>query len=1293
MISHFFIDRPIFAAVLSIVITVMGALALLVLPIAQYPEITPPSVQVSMSYPGASAQVVADTVAAPVEQQVNGVPGMLYMSSQAGNDGSYTLTVTFDLGTDLNTALVMVQNRVTLAQPQLPESVQFEGITIRKKTPDILLVINFYSPDGRYDNIYLSNYAYINVRDEILRLKGISDVNVFGERDYAIRAWLDPQKMAALNIAATDVVAAITSQNTQASPGQIGQPPARSDQSAQLPLDTLGRLSTPEQFGDIVLKTAVGGNVQRSSVGTATALPTSNAPNTDTNGMPTITPPTGTPGTGPALVLQLLTNGVQAPGMATGPTTVVPGGVTTNSPTNAGITGAGTGAPGTSSGSGSSSGSSSGSGTNQGNTTIPAAGTSQPSMAMPSMAMPDTGSVTGSASASSGATSAAGIATPVPYGGPVPGVNAAAWPMRPATSVVHLRDVARVQIGAATYTNGCTFDGKPSAGLAIHQLPGSNALDAANRVRAKMEELKKRFPDGLEYDIAYDTTPYIRESVWDVARTLLEAVGLVALVVLIFLQNWRAALIPLIAVPVAIIGTFAAMAALHFSLNNISLFGLVLAIGIVVDDAVVVVENVERWLDQGLEPREAARKAMDEVTGPVIAIGLVLCAVFVPCAFIPGIPGQFFRQFAVTISVSTAFSAINSLTLSPALAALLLKPRNASPDWLTWLLNLALGWLFRAFNWTFGVTTTAYSWAVGRLVRGSLLVLGVYAGLVALTYFVFTSAPTGFVPDQDQGRLIVGIQLPDSASLDRTNATIAEVETIIRADPAVAHTVSAAGMSLILSTNSSNFGTVFVILKPFDQRQAADLGADAVAARLRKKCAAIQDGTVTVFGAPPIPGLSVASGFKLMVEDRGALGTQPLQTQTDALTADLQRDPNLVGVFSQFRANTPQLYMDVDRTKVASLGVALGDVNQTMQIYLGSADVNNFNAFGRDWHVVVQAEGRYRAREEDVNLLYVRNSQGEMVPLGTLVRLRPVNGPVSIIRYNLYTAAPITGTLRPGASSGDAINTIDADAQRDLPRSMSTEWTELMYMQIKAGNTAIYVFFLAVLMVFLALAALYESWSLPLAVILVVPLCLLCSVGGVLLMHLSVDIFVQIGLVVLVGLACKNAILIVEFAQHLRQQGKERTEAAVEASRLRLRPILMTSFAFILGVVPLVIATGAGAEMRRSLGTAVFAGMVGVTLFGIFLTPVFFALVQWLGEFKPLASASTLWVGSPVVGAGLGTAVAFLLWRIGAAPLVLDLPIGILGGAALGLLIPILRRQIGPLLPGQTPFSERDGRP
>ncbi len=1272
MISHFFIDRPIFATVLSVVITLAGAIAVTSLPIAQYPQITPPSVAVSISYPGASAQIVADTVAAPIEQSVNGVPGMLYMSSQSGNDGSYSLSVIFEVGTNLNTALVMVQNRVMLAMPLLPTQVQSQGITIRKKTPDLLMVISFYSPDGRFSDIFMSNYVLINLKDQMLRVSGVSDVSILGERDYSIRAWLDPQKIAARGLTAVDVANAIRDQNADAAAGQLNSSPSAGANPFERPIDTLGRLCLPEQFEHIIIK-----------VGASATLPKTKTVPTPIPGGGAITLPT--PGSSP---IQPAASGPGSPGapLATGSSSTASGTTSTNLPvapmnlnkaygpaTSSGaLPGGGTtGGGASSSGGGTTPGGAAavGGGTTGGGATGSAASTGMPGLSINS---------------SNATTAASGAGGGQPQQQPPP----------PAPGIVRLKDVARVELGALNYNQSNTFDMHPAVGMGIFQLPGTNALDVADRVRARMAELKKTFPEGIEYEIAYDTTPFISESVADVVRTLFEAVGLVGLVVLIFLQNWRAVIIPMVAVPVAIIGTFAVMAAVGFSLNNISLFGLVLAIGIVVDDAIVVVENVERWLAQGLPPRAATRKAMDEVTGPIIAVALVLCAVFVPCAFIPGITGRFFRQFAVTIAVSTVFSALNSLTLSPALAAILLRRpheslraggvsplshdalRGLTPpaqettgrrqrDPVTWLLDTLLGWFFRLFNRAFAASTAAYGWVISKLLHVSLVVLLAYVGLLVLTYLVFLAAPTGFIPQQDQGRLIASIQLPDASALWRTQAVVAQAEKIALQTPGVAHTISISGSSFAQQVTGSNFGSMFIVLKPFEERRAADMGAEAIMARLRDAWnKEVKEGAVLVFGAPPVPGVSVAGGVKLIVEDRGGMGIATLQQQTDTLVRKLQKYQGLTAVTTSFRSNTPQLFMDIDRTKVASLDVSFDDANKTLGIYLGSLYVNSFNEFGRHWQVTLQAEGRFRSHVSDVNLLQVRNLNGQMVPMGTLVRLNEVGGPIFVQRYNLYTAAPIMGGLRQGASTGEISTDVQAIANETLPLTMGTEWTELMFLQNKEGNNAASVFALAVLCVFLALAALYESWSLPLAVILVVPLCLLCSVGGVIMARLSVDIFVQIGLVVLVGLACKNAILIVEFAKDLRGQGKPRFEATVEASRLRLRPILMTSFAFILGVMPLVIATGAGAEMRRSLGTAVFTGMFGVTLFGIFLTPVFFHLIQGISALPIFSEGVMRWVGSGFIGAFLGATIGYLLVFVQAA----RLPWAPIDGAAAGAL-------------------------
>ncbi|HJZ59738.1 MAG TPA: efflux RND transporter permease subunit [Gemmataceae bacterium] len=1235
--SRFFIDRPIFATVLSLVITLTGAISLAYLPVAQYPRITPPGVSISINYPGASAQEVADSVGAPIEQQVNGVDGVLYMSSNSGNDGSYSLTVTFDVGTDINTALVMVQNRVALAMPQLPAAVQNQGITIRKRTPDMLMIVNFISPDGRYDDKYLSNFATIYAKDELLRVDGVSDINVQGLRDYSMRVWLDPQKLASRNLTAVDVASAIRTQNVDAPAGRIGQPPIGSGQSRQLPIDTLGRLSTPEQFGDIVVKTGdLPPPLSPAAVAIQPSTGARRAPRAR-NTSATSPPSLGTSGGGTS-------SGTSADSSA-GITPVVGlSGDSTTITTN----------PDTSGGSGSTTGTTAAGATDSGGPTDTAM---------------TTGSTTGMAPSGGGAPAAAGGPT---AGGTVGnsslggGALAAGMPS-PSAGIVRLRDVARIELGAQNYNTICSFDGRPSVGLGIYQLPGTNALDVGDRVRAKMAELKEHFPDGVDYVIAYDTTPYIRDSVRDVVRTLIEAIGLVAIVVLVFLQSWRAAIIPLLAVPVAVLGTFAVMAALQFSLNNISLFGLVLAIGIVVDDAIVVVENVERWMDRGLGAKEATYRAMEEVTGPIIAVALVLCAVFVPCAFIRGITGQFFRQFAVTIAVSTVISTISSLTFSPAMAAILLKPRGARRDPVAWVLHVSLGWFFWIFNKASGVGTAAYAWVTGIFMRGSLLVLIVYGSLLVLTGWTFEKAPKGFIPQQDQGRLIVTVQLPDAASLERTNEAVMKIERIARETPGVAHTVTNCGMSFLLQANSPNYASMFVVLDPFAKRQSPELRDTAIMAKLRKRWAAeVPEAIVQVNGAAPVPGLGSAGGFKFMVEDRGGLGVRSLELQMDNLVEKFKAVPYLVDARTQFRSRIPQLYVDIDRAKAAALGVSLQDLNQTLSMYLGSLYVNSYNDFGRHWQVTIQAEGEFRNRAEQIHLFQVRSASGQMVPLSTLVTVKEVAGPISVTRYNLYTAAPINGNVRPGDSDGDAINAINAVAEGTLPLSMRIEWTELMFMQLRAGNTAIYVFLLSVVSVFLALSALYESWSLPLAVILVVPLCLLCSVVGTWrVTGRDVNIFVQIGLVVLVGLACKNAILIVEFAKHLQHQGKSCFEATKEASRLRLRPILMTSFAFIFGVFPLMVASGAGAEMRRSLGIAVFSGMLGVTVFGIFLTPVFYYVIQGMSEARLFRSVRVRAVLSYTLAGSLGGVVGFSLARLQAVPM----PWGPLVGACAGLLL------------------------
>ena len=1091
--AKFFIDRPIFAAVISVIITLAGGIAVFLLPVAQYPEITPPTVQVSCNYPGASATVVADTVAAPIEQQVIGVENALYMSSQSTNDGGYNLTVTFEVGTNLDMAQVLVQNRVNLALPVLPPEVKATGVSVKKKSPNILLVVNLISPGGTYDQLYLSNFATIKVRDELAKIKGVGDVTYLGQLDYSMRAWIDPNRMAARDLSASDVVNALREQNVQVAAGAIGRPPVPTGQAFQYTLSTLGRLTTTQEFGNIVVKTGGDGQLTR---------------------------------------LRDLVTDVREEGG---------------------------------------------------------------------------------------------------------------------------RKIGGIQLGAKVEDTSCTLDGQPAIGLGIFQQPGSNALDTAESIESRMKELKADlpFPPDVDYRIVYDTTPFIDESIHEVFKALRDAIILVAIVVLAFLQSWRATLIPLIAVPVAIVGTFAVMLGLGFSLNNLSLFGLVLAIGIVVDDAIVVVEAVEHHLEHGLSPKEAARKAMDEVTGPIIAISLVLMCVFIPCAVIPGITGQFFRQFALTIAVSTFFSAVNSLTLSPALCGLLLKAKHEQRDPLTRLINLVLGWFFKLFNSGFKVTSDGYARSVGMLLRVSVIVLLVYVGLLGLTAFSFTAVPTGFIPPQDKGYLLVDVRLPDSASLERTQAVMAQVDKIARGDakpqpahadhsggdagvaehaagdhggsdhgntggiPGIAHTITISGQSIVQNAIGSNYGTVYVVLQDFHHRKGNDdLGADAVAAKLRAACyREVQEAAVSVFGAPAVDGLGNAGGFKVMVRDVGALGLDPLQEAADGLAAAGNEQEGIVGMFSAFRSRTPQMYVDIDRERCKAMGVALNEVFLTLQLYLGGYYANDFNDFGRTWQVNLQADPQYRLSPDQVRQLKVRNQKGEMVPLGSVVRVTDRGGPALVIRYDGKTAAAINGGSQPGVSTGTVISTINNTARRELPQGMDHQWTELTKLQIDAGNLAIYVFAAAVVLVFLVLAAQYESLTLPLAVILVVPMCLLSSVIGVAMAGMDINIFVQIGFVVLVGLAAKNAILIVEFAKEKSAHGATPADATVEACRLRLRPIIMTSLAFILGVVPLALAAGAGAEMRSTLGIAVFSGMLGVTVFGIFLTPVFYyVIVSLLGS-------------------------------------------------------------------------------
>lgn len=1046
--ARFFIDRPVFASVISIVIVIVGTLAAWSLPIAQYPEIAPPTIVVSATYPGANARTVAETVATPIELQVNGVEDMLYMSSQSSNDGSMRLTITFAVGTDLDNAQVQVQNRVALAEPVLPEEVRRLGVTVRRSSPDITMVVQLYSPDDRYNTLFLSNYATLRIREPLARLPGVGDINQFGAREYSIRVWLNPLELASRNLSAGDVVAAIREQNLAVAGGNIGAPPlppnnGRYDAPAfQFSVDARGRLTDPEQFADIVLRTGEGGRL------------------------------------------------------------------------------------------------------------------------------------------------------------------------------VRIRDVGRVELGAADYGTATYLNGKPAVGLGIFQLPGSNAITTANAVRAAMERLKADFPPGLDYAISYDTTQFIRESLWDVVRTLLEATLLVVLVVVVFLQGWRASIIPLLAVPVSLIGTCAVLWAMGFSLNTLSLFGMVLAIGIVVDDAIVVVENVERWIEQGLSPRQAAYRAMDEVTGAVIAIALGLSAVFIPVAFIGGITGQFYRQFALTIAFATLLSALNSLTLSPALAALILRPRHAPrQDWLTRLINLLFGWFFRLFNRGLQAATTGYIAVLRRVVRLAALSLLVYVGLLVLTYFGFRAVPTGFIPSQDTGYLLVNLQLPEAAALHRTDRTIQQLARIANDTPGVRDTFAVAGFSFIFGSAQSNAGAMFVVLEPFEDRVGKpELTAQAIAMRLRRAYAQVQEGQALVLPPPPVRGMGNAGGFILNVQDRTGTATpQQLQIATQRLLAAAAQHPQMVqSLLTTYRADVPRADVEIDRTKVKEQGIQMAAVFETMQVFLGSLYVNDFNFLGRTYRVLAQADAPFRDRPEDITQLKVRNNNGQMVPLASLLTVRRTAGPNRESRYNLSPAADINGSAVPGVSTGQALDLMERLANENLPAGFGFEWTGLAFQERQAANTALLVFPLCVLFVWLTHSAEYESFALSTAIILIVPMCLLFGIGGVWLRGLDNNIFTQIGFIVLAGLSAKNAVLIVEFAKQQEDHGRRPFDAAIEAARLRLRPILMTSFAFILGVLPLVWARGAGAEMRQALGTAVFFGMLGVTLFGIFLTPVFYVSIRWL---------------------------------------------------------------------------------
>jgi multidrug efflux pump len=1043
-LSKFFIDRPIFAGVLSLLILIAGLVALRGLPISEYPEVSPPSIVVRAQYPGANPKVIAETVATPLEESINGVEGMLYMGSQATTDGVMTLTVTFKLGTDVDKAQQLVQNRVAQAEPRLPEEVRRLGVTTVKSSPDITMVVHLVSPNDRYDINYLRNYAVLNVKDRLARIEGVGQVQIFGGGDYSMRVWLDPQKVAQRGLSASDVVNAIRGQNVQAAAGVVGASPGLPGVDLQLSINAQGRLQSEEEFGDIIVKTSAGGAVTR------------------------------------------------------------------------------------------------------------------------------------------------------------------------------LRDIARLEMGAADYSLRSLLNNQPAVGMGVFQAPGSNALDISAAVRQTMDELQQFMPEGVECRIAYDPTQFVRASIQSVIQTLLEAIALVVLVVILFLQTWRASIIPLLAVPVSVVGTFAVLHLLGFSINALSLFGLVLAIGIVVDDAIVVVENVERNIEAGLSPREATYRAMREVSGPIIAIALVLVAVFVPLAFISGLTGQFYKQFAVTIAISTVISAINSLTLPPALAALLLKGHDAPKDALTRGMERVFGRGFAAFNRFFHRGSEAYSSGVRRVIARKALMTGLYLALAALTYGLFKTVPGGFVPAQDKQYLIGFAQLPDGATLDRTEEVIQRMGEITRKNPNVEDAIAFPGLSINGFTNSSNSGVVFATLKPFAERKRADQSGGAVAGQLNQAYGEIQDAFIVMFPPPPVAGLGTTGGFKLQLEDRGGMGYDEMDKAVKAFMGKAWQTPELAGMFTSWQVNVPQLYAGIDRTKARQLGVPVTDIFDTMQIYLGSLYVNDFNRFGRTYSVRAQADAPYRARAEDVGLLKVRSNTGEMVPLSALMKVDSSFGPDRAMRYNGYLSADINGGPAPGYSSGQARAAIERIAAETLPPGIGFEWTELTYQEILAGNSALWVFPLAILLVFLVLAAQYESLVLPLSIILIVPMGLLAAMTGVWLSGGDNNVFTQIGLIVLVGLSAKNAILIVEFARELEFAGRTPVQAAIEASRLRLRPILMTSLAFVMGVLPLVLATGAGAEMRAAMGVAVFAGMIGVTAFGLFLTPVFYVLLRGLTGNRPL---------------------------------------------------------------------------
>jgi HAE1 family hydrophobic/amphiphilic exporter-1 len=1034
---HFFIDRPIFAAVLSIVFVLVGGIAYNGLPVAQYPEIAPPTIVVRASYPGADSNTVAATVATPLEEQINGVEDMLYMSSYSTNDGNLALTITFRLGTDLDKAQVLVQNRVSIATPRLPAEVRTQGVTTLKSSPDLMMVVHMLSPDNRYDQLYISNYARNFVRNDLLRLDGVGDLTIFGERQYSLRVWLDPEKLASFGLTSGDVVKAIQEQNVQVSGGALGQEPTPTSAAFAMTVTTQGRFDDPRQFAQVIVRSTPDGRL------------------------------------------------------------------------------------------------------------------------------------------------------------------------------VRVGDIARVELGAQDYSTNSYLNGRPAVALAIFQRPGTNALQASSDIIATMNRLKADFPPGIDYTIVYNPTEFIAESVSAVYHTLFEAAALVVLVIIIFLQSWRTAIIPIVAIPVSLIGSFAMMAALGFSLNTLTLFGMVLAIGIVVDDAIVVVENVERNIAAGQSPREAAHVTMDEVASALVSIALVLVAVFIPTAFIPGISGQFYRQFALTIAVSTIISAFVSLTLSPALAALLLRSHTGTPP------RNAIARFGRAagdlFNRGFRALASAYAATVAWLAWGRLGALAVYAALLALTVWTVVRVPTGFIPQLDQGYAIIVVQLPDGASLSRTDQVTRRVSDIAKQTPGVENAIAFAGFSGATFTNATNAAAVFVSFKPFDERLKTGIAGNQIIGDLFGRMQQVQEAFIIAIPPPPVRGMGNSGGFKMQLQDRTGADVTRVLAAARQMTASASKNPALAGVFTTFSANSPQVFLEIDRTKAQMLNVPIGNIFETLQDNLGTAYVNDFNAFGHVYQVRAQADQRFRVDEADINRLRVRSSTGALVPLGTLVDVREVTGPSLVQHYNMYTSIPLQGNTAPGVATSTALDAMETLAAQTLSPGLGFQWTEIAFQERATGNTAIFIFGLSIVFVFLVLSAQYESWSLPLVIILIVPMSVLSALTGVTLRGMDNNILTQIGLIVLVGLAAKNAILIVEFARDLEAKRKlDPVAAVVEACRLRLRPILMTAFAFILGVVPLVVATGPGAEMRQALGTAVFFGMLGVTLFGLLLTPVFYVSIRTL---------------------------------------------------------------------------------